>query len=313
MFDIAIYDSVGQPYTGATTTGIGGSEHFVIKLARALVKSGLKVLVRNNMQTAPQLLDGVVYMPRMMRFDAECKTLIMQRCSALPDDLAFDHMIVQVHDVMSDAHEGLHSLFRHFRPTLVCNSDWQRSLFPAEWKSAVIPPMFHDLPSATTSKDQTSFIYASAAVKGFDQTLNRWRSWRKMYPKLADARLYVISSGYDQPKKVDDPSIHYLGALDDRELHTYIARCAGLFHVNAFEETFGATAAIAEQLGTRTHILCLNGFGALKETLSDHRFVTSDHDRFRTTFLEAYGSDLQQTTTRDYRPETTLNKWLQLV
>ena len=316
MFDVVIYDGVGQPYAGDTVSGIGGSEHFVIKLARALAGHGLHVLVRNNLHLPAHVTsDGVCYENRNATMEVECKTLILQRYSTLPINIAFDRLVVQVHDIPDgDKIANLAVFFQRLGATLVCNSEWQRSLFPSEWKSVIIPPMLHALPEPQIDKDRTGFIYASAAMKGFDETLNKWRAFRKLYSsQLKEARLYVISSGYDTPKVIDDPSIIYLGALNDAELWAYLNRCAGMFYVNTYAETFGVTAAIAECFGTRTHIMCLGGFGALKETLSDQRFLTDDHDHFRQNFLETYGSHIKQTTTKDYRPQTTLSRWLDVL
>lgn len=315
-YDVVIQDSVGMSYSGNTTSGIGGSEHHVIKLARALAKAGLKVLVRNNLAGPPEIsADGVLYESRITPREVECKALILQRMTPLPFNVEFDKLLVQVHDMPGAEHEILLPIYRRLKATLVASSSWQQELYTTtwDWSSVVIPPMFHALPTDRIKSDPNCFIYASAAVKGFDATLEKWQSYRKLYSELKAARLYVISSGYDQPKVVADSSVIYLGTLTDSELWTYLARCAGLFYVNVFQETYGATAAMAEFLGTRTHILCLSGFGALKETLSDHRFLTDDHDQFRFSFLEHYGTNTKQVCTKDHRPETTLKKWLEII
>ena len=314
MYDLVILDSVGMAYTGSTTSGVGGSEHAVIKLAKALSGHGLKVLVRNNTQIN-EIVDNVQYENHQTFERVECRTLLLQRFTPFPTTIDFNKLVVQVHDMPGYGAEALSIFFRRLKATLVCNSSWQRSLYPENWISEVIPPMFHRLVDPPKDKDVTSFIFASAALKGFDATLDKWQAFRNLYSdKLKNARLYVMSSGYDAPRIVYDSSVIYLGTLNDDELQAYIGRCAGMFYVNMFQETFCATAAIAEQLETRTHILCLGGgFGALPETLSDHRFLTDDHDQFRYTFLDHYGSDTRQTSTKDYRPATTLSRWLRVL
>lgn len=313
MYDVIINDAMGASYSGNTTTGIGGSEHFIIKLARALASQDLRVLVRNNRHENPIEIAGVRYESNKAFEDVECRALLLQRCTPLPTNIGFDRLVVQVHDVPGDEHNVLKHFFRRLDATLVCNSTWQRSLYPEGWDSVVIPPMLHHLPMPSKEKEPNSFIYASAACKGFEETVTAWRAFRILNPKLMDARLYVISSGYDAPRVINDPSIIYLGSIDDELLQTYINRCAGLFYINVWEETFGATAAIAECLATRTHILCLNGFGALQETLSDHRFLTDSHDNFRQTFMELYGSTTRQISTKDYSFSTTLSQWLDVL
>ena len=69
---------------------------------------------------------------------------------------------------------------------------------------------------------------------------------------MRDARLYVISSGYDTPRNVNDSSVHYVGVLDDRQLQAYIAQCAGISYVNAFEETFGSHGSHRRATGHST-------------------------------------------------------------
>lgn len=305
--DLVIYDGVGQPYDGGTRSGIGGSEHFVIKLARGLAARGVSVLVRNTRVGPPMEVDGVRYESNQTAQEVECKTLLLQRATPLPHTVGFDHLVVQAHDVYSSAYDGLHMFLERLNGVVVCNSQWQANRFP--FKPVIIPPMLHELPAPRT-KDPHYFIYASAALKGFDATLNKWRTFRKRHPELRDARLGVISSGYDEPRRVDDPSIIYLGSLADDQLLEHLNFAAGMFYVNMFEETFGVTAALAECLGTRTHILCPNGFGALYETLSDHQFLTNDALIFYNQFVANYGTAVRQQSTRDYRPATTLNRWL---
>ena len=313
MFDLVIYDGVGQAYDGGTRSGIGGSEHFVIKLARGLAAKGLRVLVRNTRIGLPVEVDGVLYESNQTRHEAECRTLLLQRATPLPDTVGFDHLVVQAHDVYSPAYDVLRLFLNRLDGVLVCNSTWQAAKFPADFKTIVIPPMLHELPDPQVEKELDYFVYASAALKGFDATLNKWRAFRKRHLELRGARLGVISSGYDEPRRVDDPSITYLGLLPDEQLLDHLKRAAGMFYANTFEETFGVTAAIAECLGTRTHILCTNGFGALRETLSDHRFLTNDAVVFHDQFLENYGTSIRQRSFNDYRPQTTLKRWMNVL
>lgn len=309
MYDLVIQDSVGAPYTGRTTSGIGGSEHFVIKLARELAACGLKVLVRNNCSVI-DTVDSVQYQPITHPTSVECKTLLLQRHTPLPNNVDYEKLVIQVHDIAQPNDGNLNLYFKRLNASLVCSSSWQRSFFPEDWKAYVIPPMLHRLPQPLQKKEPTSFIFASAALKGWDETLLKWRAFKKLHKILESAKLYVISSGYDEPRKVDDDSIVYLGSLTDEELYSYINRCAGLFYVNVWEETFCATAAIAEQLETRTHILCRKDrFGALKETVSDHRFLTDNPNTFMDRFVAYYDDSFKQISYKDYSISTTLRKW----
>ncbi len=329
FYDLVILDTASRPYRGDTTTGVGGSEHFVIKLARALGRRGLSVLVLNNgglPTEEPWRADAdggrVTYQHHEVDAEIECKTLLLQRTTTLPGNVDFERLLVQVNDAAVPRAVNLVGAFLpRLGGTLVCCSTYQRAQYPAEWEAVVIPPILHEVErfSLPMHKDPHAFLYASAAVKGWRKTLGAWLAFRNLYPdKLKDARLYVMSSGYDEPGRVADPSVVYLGTLDDRALLTYLARVAGIFYVNVMPEMFPVPIALADALHTRTHVLCLEGVGGMREATTQTALVTTDPDELRTSFLEHYGDvGIARVTdlTRPPLPSAaqTIDRWMELV
>jgi hypothetical protein len=292
IYDLVIHDTVGRPYVGDTTKGIGGSEHFVQKLGKRLAERGLSVLVLNASGVLGPVWtgDGVTYADYRAVGEVECKTLLLQRATPLPMNVAFEKLLVQVHDAPTTPDLNLIGAYlERLGATLVCVSDYQRSLYPEGWKARLIYPILHDLP-APIPKDETMFLYASAACKGWPETLSMWQAFRRMYPKLRDARLHVIESGYDEPLRVSDPSVVYLGKLADNDLLTYLNLAAAIFYVNTMVEMFPVPVALARYMGARIHALCLNGVGGMAEAAGVGKCVTTDHDLFRESVLAAYGT-----------------------
>ena len=291
MFDLVIYDAVGRPFRGDTTEGIGGAEHFQILLAKRLAQAGLKVAVVN---ASPGVWegDGVHYRSRFLGGEIECRALLRERASALPGNVIFDRLLAQVHDAATARDVNLlGSYLPRLQGTLVCVSEHQRSLYPAEWDVKVGGSFLHDLPDPV-KKDPHLFVFASAAVKGYAETVTRWRALRAAHPeKFKDARLHVITSGYNRPLAVNDESVLHLGKLGDGALFELLNRAAGIFYVNAFAEMYPVPIAMAARLGTRVHALCLKGVGGMREAaLGCEALVTEDEERFDTAFLAGYGS-----------------------
>lgn len=309
-FDVVIYDSIGLPYNGHTRSGIGGSEFAVQRLALALVKVNYKVLVLNNVESLNvQVFDGVVYGSCYCMNNIETTALLLQRCSVFPTNIDFENLVIQVHD-MPGGNEHLDRFFRRssLKATLVAISSWQRATYPMHWNSEIIPALIPDEAYNTQyCKVPGKFIYASAAMKGLKETIARWKELR-----FSDSKLYVLSSGYDDPGEFDDCSIIKLGTLSNTELWYHIGTSEGMFYVNTYPETFCVTAHLAEVFKTRTHILCLNGRGALDETINSE-LVTDSFDLFKYRFLEAYGTNKFQSIANNYSISSLLPKWIKVL
>ncbi|MEO5623292.1 MAG: glycosyltransferase [Dokdonella sp.] len=318
-YDFVFYDTVGMRYTGATPaqTGVGGSEFQAILLAEALAARGLTVLVLNNtLESARE--GGVDYTNHAVvdQANLECDVLLVQRYSRLPRIRA-RKILIAASDVPGTHYDHFGELFASSRDaTMVAVSAWQRQLFPKNWPCVVIPNMLPDFVyEAERTANPRKFLYASAALKGLQPTLAAWKELRDGNG-MGDAELCVCTPGYDAID-ADFPStdgLRFLGSLPFQQLVEEIASSAGLFYVNAWSETFGIAAALAEALKRRTHILCTSDPGALPETVTSP-LITTDRTQFFSEFRAAlispdaarwYGA------ARDYRVSTVISSWLDL-
>lgn len=272
-YDVVIWDSVGMPYNLWTKTGVGGSEHAVIRLGRALEATGLTV----------QLLE-----PSSKFDNISAKNLIIIRNSNIPD-IPHDKLIIWAHDSHS-------ATFPEEESTTVFLSHWQKGNFSPR-KSVVIPNM---LPNVVYNSDRPPrefgrYLYASAAIKGWPETYEVWKEIR-----TPGDTLRVLASGYDKADRYDDPTLVFLDPLDDYNLVYEIARAEGLLAVNVWPEVWPSTLAMADALGTPVYVFAEKGRGGSPEVLTQCG-VTSDRDIFR-SFKP-----------RDFRIKTILPMWLDLL
>ena len=163
------------------------------------------------------------------------------------------------------------------------------------------------------------FVYASAACKGLQQTLEAWAK----LPLPKDAELVVTNPGYDtyeaeriirelQPKQVK-----YLGVMPSMDdVADILAESAGLFYVNTHAECTSITLAMCEALGRRVHMLCLQGLGGVKETVSSP-LVTEDPKEFSRDFLlslhEKEEKEWQHGEPLDFSATSAAKAWLDLL
>lgn len=316
-YDVVIYDAVGMPYSGSEDSGLGGSEFAVIRLSKALAACGKRVLVKCSLPAGSVYVgDDVEFSSVHDRDDIETKVMILQRYSRVPNHIGFNRLLIQVHDMPDLPTVEYQDQFftRWPTTTLICNTEWQRQLYPTQWRAAVIPALLPDImKSRIPARRVGHFVYASAAMKGLPQTVDAWTTLRKHYPQLVDAKLHVISS-WDVPFDPKDESIVLEGQLTSQQLGELIGSVEGTFYVNRFPETFCVTAAMAEALGTRNHILCLNGFGALGEVLSGAQHVTDDGMQFEADFISAYGLiQYPIRARRDYSVVAGVKRWLEVL
>ena len=271
-FDVVIYDRVGMPFSGTslTTKGLGGSEQHAIFLAEMLAESGRTVLVASNTHKV-EVTNGVVYAESAAVHAVAADTLIVWRYSPVPA-IPRRKLVVMATDTYGPGYEQFASVMDGSRDaTLVCVSQWQADGFPKTWNKRVIPPIIpekvHALGIVTRppSEGPRRYVYASAVTKGLRETLEAWHELA-----LPDAELLVTNPGYDvqaMPKDLG-ANVRFLGVLPSYwDVIKVLHDAEALFYVNTFPETFGVTPALAEALGCRIHILCLNGKGALDESV----------------------------------------------
>lgn len=294
-WDVIFYDEVGVPFDGNTPSerGLGASEHQVIMLAEQLATRGRKVLVLNNCPRVVRIA-GVWYAPRV--FGAapamqRCTSLIVCRYSKRPK-IEARQTIVWATDIPSGPSGNVYGHHETEilggRATLVALSEWHLAQFPPRWQDfplgRVIPLAVPDdlFISPIAGADAHTFVYASAALKGLRETLEAWAEMRP-----PDGKLRVLSPGYDEwTGEKNWPGVTFVGARPFAEVILELRGSAGLFYCNTFPETFCVTAALAEHLGRRCHILCMtgsSGFAGLKSAV-DGPLITQDRAEFKERF-----------------------------
>lgn len=325
-FDLISFDACGQPFDGWTPelTGLGGSESQDILVLEALAARGLCVLSLNRIPS-PAVRNGVRYVPlglALAEGTLKTKTLILNRVSALPMNIEAERVLIRATDVYNDfSGYGIHEpLFTDgaVKPTLVCVSEWQAKGFPADWPKVVIPNM---LPDWVYDEDRKkprnapahAFIYASAALKGLQETINLFSDLRKL-PAFKNATLDVCCPAYSAPGGINEPGVRYLGSLDFRELVAAYQKHRHLLHVSTFPETFGIAHVLAEVLGLCPIVMQSRGEDALSEVLNATT-VTANPGSFKTiiNFMIAEPQEVKPREPKDYRASTVIEQWLRLI
>lgn len=318
-YDLIIYDGIGLPYTGTTyrTGGLGGSEFEIILLAEGLASKGYKIAVLNGFRF-PATEFGVDYWPLdiLNTNTIECKTLLLMRNSQFPmgkidydnvrfwlTDLPNENMITQLANWCAPGRPGLG----------ICVSQWHRSLFPATWNFTsiynMIPDWVYELEPKT--KNSTKYIYASAAVKGLDSTIEVWKELKKSY-FLKKAELNVCHPGYDKvdADKLAANKINLLGTLPFHKLVEEMRTTQHMMYANALPETFCIVGTLAEVLGVTPQVLVIQHPGALPEVLSNNQFVMNDFELFSKTVFENAKTPPVLKKAKDYRISSILPQWI---
>lgn len=296
-FDLAFYDDLGMPFgpDSPRQRALGGSKFVLLQLAHELGARGLRVLVWLAQRSSPrqEVRGNVVYRFGDIALPAHARHLVHHRYSSLAYEskLSWESRWILCSDIWGDHYEHLLGEMSGSLNGVVCVSRWQASLFPESLVCQVLP---NPIPaecyqSVPVPRDPNVFVYASAAVKGLISTRDTWADMRLKYPHLRDARLRVLSPGYDDPGfAADYGGVELVGAVPFQDVTDELRRAAGLFFVNDYPETFCIVAAVAEACGARLHIWMRNG-GAIRETTNSSLVVT-DGEQFESDFLRYFHS-----------------------
>jgi len=262
---ILFLDAVGGSWDGNTpkTKPIGGSELAQIQLAEALADRGHTVRVLNQAHftgTAPYQINGVTYGGAI---DAnEVKTCILARMTSLPRQISMAKTKV----IVSLTDQGPHDIAPcHL---VVGVSQWQVNRFSSVAPSVpckVIPPIVEAAPQVT--KTPLRYIYAGAAMKGLDASLDGWVEAGK--PGL----LEVCHGGWghasvEQQDRMSELRVLYHGDMTPAGLRERISRASYLLGAKTYPETFCAVAAIAETCGTVPILYSPHGRTGLDEAIN---------------------------------------------
>jgi hypothetical protein len=323
IVDLVVYDELSiihYPHDGThkpieyTTTSLvtkalGGTEFQLLLLMNECAAQGKTVVCFNNNLTE-SLTNNIAFIPRqdMNKYNIKCKNLILSRYSRIPMDVKFEKCLIWMHDVAMPMCIGYDQLFKQSdKFSIVCPSNWSRSLFPKSWPVYVINNMIPDwVYDYQCPVDRTDFIYASAALKGLPDTLLFW-DYITHNNIISNTKLRILSPGYDTPRKdeVQSDTVEFIGAIPFHRVVEEISKSKSLFFVNSMPETFCIVAVLCEILGTRIHILPTKGAGALPETLSNTTGIYTDYMEF-IHHTPVFSSRVPA---KDYRVSKVMKQW----
>jgi hypothetical protein len=333
-FDVVISQTVGLPAHGVSVRSrpTGGTEWQMVLLAEALAERGFSVAIV-GLYGAHAFMHGVRYLPAgevAGLVDAFCRrrpsvrvrasVVISERFGEVADGLEFDRVVFDLHDLPDDRLGGVQAAMTQIPDSkIVVHSDFMAGLLP-EWpRVSVIPCMvpdeFYELSpkyQPKSHKDECTYVYGSAALKGLAPTLQMWRELKKKSYHFKRARLIVTSPGYDQV----DPAL--LEGCKDVVVQTgftpaamqvLLAQSDGIFHVGCMPETFGIVFAQCEIAGKPAHVLRLGYEDALDTTIGHTETLHVNPDFF------AQGFDCEQpkVIAKDYRISTHIESWLDVL
>jgi hypothetical protein len=289
-----------------------------------LQKSGLRVAV---IQPGPAYVRwaGVDYLSledviQRGLYDITCDVLLSQRFGALPANVSFGRLVVEMHDLPDDrAHTCIEFMSQVPGCKTVVHSQFNANLYP-DWPGlTIIPAAFEDslFDMPKVSRDpgrERVFVYGSAALKGLEPTLQLWGELKRNKYMFKKATLIVTSPGYDAPefdKLRNTPGVIYEQQQTLGDMQMRLANSDGIFMVNTLPETYGCVQAMAEIAGRPAWCACVNGAGALKEALANTWSVHTDPGEFVAAICAPKWPDMLPA--KDVRMSTLLPQWLDVL
>jgi len=313
--NVILFDTNGIPYTGddIEKKGMGASESQAIFLLEEFAKLNYKVICLNNTKIDKEV-NGVLYLSNnsIEKFNFKCDHLILHRSSLIPKNIKHKKCYQWITDNNSILNLQYYDLIDNNKCKLITLSKFSSDQYPENWNKHIINFMIPDwVYNYELPQIKSNYVYASSIMKGYEATMNYWIYMKIKYKILENKSLNVCLPGYDNPnydlnnKKYD---INYLGTLTFKQVVDILSKSEGLFYVNTMQETFCVTAVLAEILKATPFILCLNGYGALKEVLNSPTICHESKD-----FFEKF-SDKQKykINAKSYTPKNITNEWLKL-
>lgn len=310
--DIIVYDDMGIPYTGNTflNSGMGASESQVILLLEELAKLNKKVICLNNTFKNEEVND-VLYLSNTYTnsYKFKCNNLILHRNSSFPNNIEYKKCFQWVTDNNTFLNLNYYNILEQNKCELITLSKYSNDQFPKNWNKHIINFIVPDwVYNFEISKSKKDFIYASSIMKGYAETFNYWKYLKLNSNLLKNKRLKVCLPGYDNPQSDisnNNLQIDYLGSLPFKNVVELLASSEGLFYVNTMQETFCLTAVLAEILKANPYILCLNGYGALNETLNSKTVTNNTKDFFMNIEQKTQSSE-----PKNYKSKNIIPQWL---
>lgn len=335
-YDVVISQNFGRPIDSykARIQPNGGSELHTVVVAEGLQKAGLKVAV---IQPGPNFVRwaGVDYLSledviSRGLYDIQCEVLVSQRFGSLPANVSFARLAVEMHDLPD---ERCHNVMPFMAEVPGCktivHSKFNAELYP-DWPGlTVIPAMVEDslfdLPPVTRSPGrERTLIYGSAALKGLAPTLQLWRELHKNKYMFKKSKLIVTSPGYDDAMQVLEEwsgksrasvvdgdwgnGVTYEQQRTVGDMQRRLQNSDGIFMCNVLCETYGVVQTQCEIAGRPAWVMCLNGPGALKETLANPDTVHTDPEAFVNAVCAPHWPEMKPA--KDVRQSTVIPLWL---
>lgn len=313
--NIILFDTVGIPYIGTdlNVKGMGASESQVIFLLEEFAKLNKKVICLNNTKIDKEV-NGVLYLSNtnIEKFNFKCDHLILHRNSLIPKNIKHRKCYQWVTDNNNSFNLSYYDLIDNNKCKLITLSQYSADQYPKDWNKHVINFMIPDwVYDYKIAQNKSDYVYASSIMKGYESTINYWMYMKNRYKQFNNKSLNVCLPGYDNPNfNLNDKNyqINYFGTLTFKEVVQLLSKSEGLFYVNTMQETFCVTAVLAEILKATPFILCLNGYGALKEVLNSPTVCCESKDFFK-KILQKQNNDIDP---KIYKPKNIINQWLKL-
>lgn len=298
QYDVVISQNFGRPIDSyrARTLPNGGSELHTVVVAEGLQKAGLRVAV---IQPGAHFVrwEGVDYLSledviHRGIFDIQCEVLVSQRFGSLPANVSFARLCVEMHDLPDDRCNNVMGFMAEIPGCkTIVHSEFNAALYPGWPGLTVIPAMIadelFDLPKVERSSNsrERTLVYGSAALKGLAPTLQLWREIHKNKYMFKKAKLIVTSPGYDDAMQTLESwsgkkraeirdgewgeGVSYRQQKTVGDMQRLLQNSDGIFMCNTLCETYGVVQTQCEIAGRPAWVMCLNGPGALRETLAN--------------------------------------------
>jgi hypothetical protein len=314
--NIILFDTSGIAYTGddLDKKGMGASESQAIFLLEEFAKLNYKVICLNNTNIEKEV-NGVLYLSNtnIQKFDFKCDHLILHRNSIIPKNIKNKKCYQWVTDNNTHFNLSYYNLIENNKCKLITLSQYSADQYPQDWNKHVINFMIPDwVYDYKISEKKSDYVYASSIMKGYESTINYWMYMKNTYESLNNKSLNVCLPGYDNPNfnlNNKNYQINYFGTLTFKQVVELLSQSEGLFYVNTMQETFCVTAVLAEILKATPFILCLNGYGALKEVLNSETVCNNSKEFFENILLQKK----DQTNIKSYRSKNIIEKWQKII
>lgn len=281
-YDVVFVDMVySKPYTINTLQeqGLGGTEATVSRVATALAKEGLKVVVVQRGRKQHRRIKNVSYSSPLILEEVKCKNVVNLRDSRvlpfLQQTFGKDSNYIQwCHDL--EAQQSMlaqnYPILSEIKATVVGVSRWHKnhlqerlSIYDSNPKykvSYIYNPVDDNIFPDDTERDRDKMVFLSSPHKGLGIVLEHFRRVRVSYP---NKKLYVANPGYFEQDVTDQENVIILGSLPHNEVIQHLRTSSCLFYPNSrqgTEETYGLV--VAESLAVGTPVI-VHPSGSLRE------------------------------------------------